>query len=136
MVQAARIDTNQDKELTKHIRNHLGNEFCPMQAKIDMLSERYTPNISKTTLYRYPDQSKEKVIEFSKKDMVLEMETQVARNLRAKYIDSCDFKRSSESRTSLEASRSILTSTAGVLPFLSRSLWLKSYLLQRHRRAA
>ena len=29
MLQAARINTNQEKELSKHLRDHLGNAFCP-----------------------------------------------------------------------------------------------------------
>ena len=45
--EVARIDTNQEKELTKHLRNHLGNEFCPTRAKIDMFSDGYMPIVLK-----------------------------------------------------------------------------------------
>lgn len=47
MLQAARVDTNQEKELTKYLRDHLGDAFCPTRAKIDMLSEGYAPIVSK-----------------------------------------------------------------------------------------
>ena len=73
MLQKASLNATQEEALTKHLRDHLGNAFCPSKAKIDMLSEGYTRIESRTIEYKYPDQEKEEIIEFSEMDMVLDM---------------------------------------------------------------
>ena len=77
MLQKASFNATQEKDLTKHLRDNLGNSFCSSKAKIDMLSKGYIPIESRTIEYKYLDQKKEEIIEFNEKDMVVEMESQV-----------------------------------------------------------
>ena len=93
MCQKVNINTSGQKELSKHLRDHLGNGFTPTRQDIDKLSEGFTPIITRTIEYTHPDQDKEETIEFSEKDLVLEMTTQLARALQSKQISPDDVKR-------------------------------------------
>ena len=94
ILQKTCININQEKELPKHLQDHLGNAFCPLRAKVWMLSNGYMPITTSTIEYKHPNQDKEELIEFSEKDMVLEMvETQVAHKLQSRKIDPTKVKR-------------------------------------------
>ena len=93
MVQRVGLNTSQEKVLAKHLRDHLGKAFLPTSAKVAMLSEGYTPIVTRTIEYKYPDQEKTEIIEFSEKDLVREMEAQLSRALQSKHVDPKEVKR-------------------------------------------
>ena len=93
MLQAANINGVQQEQLSKHLRYHLGKNFCPTRASVAMLCEGHAPVHCNSITHTYKGKTEEETVEYSEKDMDTEITIQLARLLQSKDIDPKRVKR-------------------------------------------
>ena len=93
LLKATNISGAQERELRKHLQDHLGKNFLPTHTSVSMMCEGHTEVYTDTVKFTYKDGEEEETIEFSWKDISLEVATKIATIMQSKNILPEELKR-------------------------------------------
>ena len=93
MLSALKITGTKERELSKYLRLHLGKGFCPTQRGVSLLAKGHSKVYTGCIQFMCDEkENKEETVEWTEKDLHLEIETYLTRVLRSRKVQPSDVK--------------------------------------------